>query len=98
MEMSNIIFETDAKLVFDAISSTKFDFSEFGFIINFCKTIINQEQTYSVSHVKRQANTTTHTAAKASCFIASPFLWFDPPSFMLSVLGNDYVSYLSNNN
>lgn len=76
MKMSNIIFETDTKLVSEAISYTKTYLSEFGSIVTMCncKAIISHEQTYSVCHVKRQANNVARTVAKVACSAASPSL------------------------
>lgn len=72
LHMSNVIFETDAKSSIDAIFSTKSDVSEFGSLISSYKAIVDQEQTFQVCHVKRQANNTAHLVDKATCYLASP--------------------------
>ncbi|XVE66467.1 hypothetical protein DITRI_Ditri08aG0081900 [Diplodiscus trichospermus] len=89
MDMANVIFEMDAKLVVDAINSTKHDISEFGSIISYSRTILQNEDTFKVEFTKRQANKVVHTLAKASYLYASPTSWFQLPCFIESLISDD---------
>ncbi|XVF88587.1 hypothetical protein PTKIN_Ptkin19aG0062900 [Pterospermum kingtungense] len=64
-----VIFETDAKLVVDAIRSWDTDFTEFGSIIAKCWAFLHQGNSYSVSYVRRQANEAGHVLAQESRFL-----------------------------
>lgn len=63
--MECVIFESDAKVLMDAIHSNKADISKFGSIIDYCKTFLQSQQTFKVYFVKRQANKITNTFEKA---------------------------------
>lgn len=52
----NVMFKSDAKQVIDAINKLEDNITEFGSIIGQFQLILNQETTYSVGHVRRQAN------------------------------------------
>ncbi|XVF58374.1 hypothetical protein PTKIN_Ptkin07bG0061500 [Pterospermum kingtungense] len=93
--MERVIFESDAKLVGDALHSSKTNILEFGFIITTCKACLLQDGFFKVCYVKRQANKVAHALAKASCSQASPLVWFSPPCFLDVLLSEDLYS-LSN--
>lgn len=83
LSMERVIFETDAKAVLDAISTSKRNLTEFGFLISSCQSILHTNESFQVCFVRRQANKVIHALAKAACFNASPITWFQPPMTVL---------------
>lgn len=86
MDLQHVIFETDAKLVVDAIQSNPMDHSEFGTIIAECCSLISAESNYQICFSKRQANVVAHTLARAANSYASPYTCFDAPDFISAYL------------
>ena len=50
----------DAKLVVDSISSTQREYSEYGIIIEDCRSLIRRALNFSTVHVHRSANKAAH--------------------------------------
>ncbi|XVE77418.1 hypothetical protein DITRI_Ditri13aG0060900 [Diplodiscus trichospermus] len=87
LHFTKVIFELDAKLVVDAISSTTTDVIEFGFIIKECKSLLSMEQMFSVCYIKRKPNAIAYALARETIFKLVLF-------FLLSVrlfLWNIYI-------
>lgn len=84
--MNYVIFEIDAKIVTDALHSHKEDMSKFGSIINSCKSVLQDQQTFKVCFSKRQENEVDDALAKATCSYASSSVWYNFPSFFSNLL------------
>ncbi|XP_075507369.1 uncharacterized protein LOC142544190 [Primulina tabacum] len=55
MNLTNVIFELDAKNVVDAINSPADDATEFGSLVHQCKLLLNQGTAFSVQfHIDKQ--------------------------------------------
>jgi hypothetical protein len=66
-------FELDAKRVVDSFLSTNNDITEFGSIINNCRTLFGlYYENSSVEFVRIQANEVAHVLAKAATLLATP--------------------------
>ncbi|XVF75285.1 hypothetical protein PTKIN_Ptkin13bG0174900 [Pterospermum kingtungense] len=79
-------FETDAKYAVDAIHGEQQDHSEYGSLISECRSLLTNDDGFSVHFVRRQANEITHTLVKLSCFLTSSVLWREPPIDVLNLL------------
>ncbi|XP_065861213.1 uncharacterized protein [Euphorbia lathyris] len=76
LRYTHVEFESDAKLVIDAILSNKKDISEFGMLINDCRVVLRSNPTFSVSYVSRLANRAAHSVARQAYSNASDFFIF----------------------
>ncbi|XVF76350.1 hypothetical protein PTKIN_Ptkin13bG0259600 [Pterospermum kingtungense] len=83
-----VIFETNAKLVVDAIRSWDTDFTEFGSIIAKCRALLHHGNSYSVSYVRGQANEATHVLARESRFSTCLAIAFNMPNCLHYVMDN----------
>ncbi|XVF71794.1 hypothetical protein PTKIN_Ptkin12aG0067800 [Pterospermum kingtungense] len=86
----NVVFETDAKTIVDAVHSNE-DFTEFGSLIKQCKQLMTSDNVFSVCFVRRQANKIAHALTRSLCSFASPSVWMVPPLFIEALLVDDYV-------
>jgi ribonuclease HI len=68
---SNIIFESDSKVVVDAIKAISPGRSELCSIIYEIKTLLQNNLNFEVKFTKRQANMVAHTLARAAIFWSS---------------------------
>ncbi|XP_075475775.1 uncharacterized protein LOC142511746 [Primulina tabacum] len=93
MNLTNVIFELDAKNVVDAIKSPDNDTTEFGSLVHQCKHLLNQGTSFSIQFAYRQANVTANTLAKAVHCYASPSIYFKSSSCLIEHL-DDYCSFL----
>jgi hypothetical protein len=67
LNSGHVDFELDAKRVVDSFKSQNSDATEFGNIINNCKTLFsNFYENSSVEFMQRQANEVAHNLAKAA--------------------------------
>jgi ribonuclease HI len=62
----NIIFESDAKVVVDAIHATHHGNSEWSSLISSIKLLLHSYPNFEVKFIKWQANIATHTLARAA--------------------------------
>lgn len=65
--MDHVIFESDAKILVDAVHSKNPDISELGSIVDECKFILQSNQTFKVCFVKRQVSKVDDILTKATC-------------------------------
>nr|DAD25261.1 TPA_asm: hypothetical protein HUJ06_026725 [Nelumbo nucifera] len=86
MDIQNVVFETDALIVWKALRAPASDLSEFGSLVHECSSLLQQGVNFSVACVKRQANTVAHSLARASCRFANPCIWHEPPAFVEELL------------
>ncbi|KAJ9554109.1 hypothetical protein OSB04_018154 [Centaurea solstitialis] len=83
---SNVVFETDAKVVADAIYDPIPDDSEFGDIIKDIRSLLNANMNFSVHAVSRQANEVAHLMARRSRFLTCPLVFHVTPDFLISCM------------
>ncbi|XVE49481.1 hypothetical protein DITRI_Ditri01bG0085800 [Diplodiscus trichospermus] len=81
--MNDVIFETDAKRIVDAIMNSKEDLPEFGLLISSIQAILTNEYSYRIQFIRRQTNKDVHALAKAACTYASPHYWPNVPLFFV---------------
>ncbi|KAJ9556757.1 hypothetical protein OSB04_011371 [Centaurea solstitialis] len=81
-EDSNVIIQSDAKVVVDAIYTSTTNCSEFGDIINNIRCILNTRPSFSVHAIKRQANEMAHLTARHSCNLACSSIFHTVPTFL----------------
>ena len=86
--LQQVIFETDAKLVVDAINSSEDDISEFGDIIAKCRAILDCHDFFSVQSVRRQANGFAHALAQQTRFNPCLISYFEVPIFLAPCMNN----------
>jgi len=84
--MNSVIFESDSKIVIDAVNSELTPHNELGDIINRCKDLLASRNGYLVRHVRRQANKVAHTIARAALSCPN-----DVPDHVYSLLLNETV-------
>jgi ribonuclease HI len=64
---SNIIFESDSKVVDDAVHSNHQGNSEWSSLISSIKLLLHNHSNFEVKFTKRQANMAAHSLARATC-------------------------------
>ncbi|EEF50080.1 conserved hypothetical protein [Ricinus communis] len=86
MRFSLVVFESDSKIAVDAIRSLAADWSEFGIIIDECRSLLSLGLNFQVYFVKRQANMVAHVLAMSSYSYASLATWNVIPSCVEAIL------------
>jgi len=86
--MESVIFESDCKLVVDAIISTSAPLNECGDTISRCKTLLAFHSNYCVFYVKRQINKIAHNIARTSLTHHSSYLLCDIPNYFSPLIIN----------
>ncbi|GAU51196.1 hypothetical protein TSUD_374470 [Trifolium subterraneum] len=61
----NVIFEMDCKMV-DDVHTQKHNMSEYGSLIDDCRTILSNHRNFIVAFTRRQANGSAHALARAA--------------------------------
>lgn len=84
--LQQVLFETDSKLVVDALSSRVEDLSEFGSIVSSCKKILESNLSFTVKHVRRDVNFVAHRLARVAKHYSNPHVWVEPPDCVESLL------------
>ncbi|XP_060966242.1 uncharacterized protein LOC133034831 [Cannabis sativa] len=67
-QWSNVVIETDALVVVQAINSSILMPSQFGLLVGDCRALISSLNNVSLKFVKRSANRAAHCLARESCF------------------------------
>jgi hypothetical protein len=75
MGFHDIILEEDALQIVNAIKATCNNWSSFDHIIDDIKLELRQLQSWRIDHVKRDANTTTHTITKKTILCVIDRFW-----------------------
>lgn len=88
-----VIFETDAKIVVDAVYDSFNDESEFGDIISDIRGFLNYNRNFSIHAIGRQANELAHLTARHSHILTCPFIFHEIPDF-LKLCMNNYCTNL----
>jgi ribonuclease HI len=92
LNLGPIDFELDAKKVVDNFLSTKHDGTEFGDIIQSCRSLFrNFYENSKVEFVRRQANEAAHALAKEATLSASSQVLYEIPYCIEHILINDML-------
>ena len=92
LNLGPVEFELDSKRVVDSFHSSKRDFTEFGVIVEHCKSIFSTYyRNSSVEFVRRQTNEVAHKLAKAATLSASFQILVDIPNCIEHILINEML-------
>lgn len=83
-----VLFETDARVVVDAIHTLDDDISEFGDIIGRTRSILRDQEFFSVRAIRRQANGVAHGLAQLSRSLSCLVTLSDLPSSLSRCMNN----------
>jgi ribonuclease HI len=89
--ISNVIFETDAKSVVDAVQHFHGGNSEFSLLVSHISNYLVCGQNFVVKFIKRQANMVAHSLARAAISRASRCTFETLPTCISSTLINEMV-------
>jgi ribonuclease HI len=84
-----VIFESDSKLVVDAISSSQSGISEFSILIAHIQSLLRSHNYFEVKYVKRQANNVAHTLARAAYSMSSRRIFDSVPRCIETIISNE---------
>jgi ribonuclease HI len=87
--LSHVIFESDSKLVVDAISSRQAGISEFSMLISNIQSMLRMNNYFEVKFVKRQANKVAHSLARAAFSMSRRRVFDSVPRCIVSYLNNE---------
>jgi ribonuclease HI len=88
-QMTNVQLETDCLQVIQALHSKTRNNTEFGVVINLCRTLLNSNVNCQASHVRRQANRVAHSLAQATRLYASPQVFNHCPPCIETIIINE---------
>jgi ribonuclease HI len=84
-----VIFESDSKLVVDAISSRQTGVSEFSILISHIQSLLRRNNYFEVKYVKRQANKVAHSLARAAFSMSRRRIFDSIPPCIATYLINE---------
>jgi ribonuclease HI len=84
-----VIFESDSRLVVDAITSSNNGISEFSHLIAHIQFLLRSNNYFEVKYVKRQANNVAHTLARAAYSMSSRRVFDSIPRCIDTILINE---------
>jgi ribonuclease HI len=87
--LSHVIFESDSKLVVDAISSKQAGISEFSMLISNIQSMLRMNNYFEVKFVKRQANKVAHSLARAAFSMSRRRIFDSVPRCIVTYLNNE---------
>ncbi|GAU16129.1 hypothetical protein TSUD_339990 [Trifolium subterraneum] len=87
--LSYVIFESDSKVVVDAIHSRQVGLSEFSILISHIKSLLLLNNNFEVKFVKRQANMVAHSLARAAYSMSGRRLFESIPRCIDNYLINE---------
>jgi ribonuclease HI len=87
--LSFVIFESDSKLVVDAISSRQGGVSVFSILISHIQALLRFNNYFEVKYVKRQANKVAHSLARAAFSMSRRCVFDSVPPCIDSFLRNE---------
>jgi ribonuclease HI len=87
--LSFVIFESDSKLVVDAISSCQAGVSDFSILISHIQALLRLNNYFEVKYVKRQANKVAHSLARAAFSMSRRCVFDSIPTCIDSLLSNE---------
>jgi ribonuclease HI len=88
---TQVIFESDSKVVVDAIHSRNVGVSEFCSIISSIQSLLLLYPNFEVKFVKRQANSVAHTLARAAYSKTSRYIYDLVPPGIHNILINEML-------
>jgi ribonuclease HI len=86
---SNIIFESDSKVVVDAVHSNHHGNSEWSSLISSIKLLLHVHSNFEVKFTKRQANMAAHSLARAACSWSSRMFFNIVPRCIEPIIINE---------
>ncbi|GAU21829.1 hypothetical protein TSUD_176750 [Trifolium subterraneum] len=86
---TQVIFESDSKLVVDAILTRNVGVSELYSIISCIQSMLLSHPNFEVKFVKRQANMVAHTLARAAYSKSSRYIYDSIPPCICNILNNE---------
>jgi ribonuclease HI len=86
---TSVTFESDSKIVVDAISSSQHGLSEFHILISHIQSLLSLHNYFEVKYVKRQANIVAHTLARAAYSMSHRCIFDSIPRCIETVLNNE---------
>ncbi|GAU34086.1 hypothetical protein TSUD_255820 [Trifolium subterraneum] len=86
---SHVIFESDSKIVVDAISSRQEGISDFSLLISSIQSLLMSNPNFEVKFVKRQANMVAHELARAAYSMSGHRIFESIPRCIENILIND---------
>lgn len=89
MGFTNVHFEVDSKGVVDELFSTRENFTEFGVIVDHCKSLISSFTNFSTKLIRKQANKVAHSLARAAVLYASSQCFHIAPSCIADIILNE---------
>jgi ribonuclease HI len=87
--LSHVIFESDSKVVVDAIASRQVGVSEFSIVISHIQSLLLTNSYFEVKFVKRQANKVAHSLARAAYSMSSRCIFDSIPRCIATYLINE---------
>jgi ribonuclease HI len=87
--LSHVIFESDSKVVVDAIASRQVGVSEFSIVISHIQSLLLTNSYFEVKFVKRQANKVAHSLARAAYSMSSRRVFESIPRCIATYLNNE---------
>ncbi|PNX91013.1 hypothetical protein L195_g047142 [Trifolium pratense] len=87
--VSHVVFESDSKVVVDAISSRQLGTSEFSVVISHIKSLLVSCPNFEVKFVKRQANMVARSLARAAYSLSSRGIFESAPRCIDNYLINE---------
>jgi len=94
MGFHDIILEEDALQIVNAIKVTGNIWSNFGHIVDDIKLELRQLRSWRIDHVKRDANTTTHTIAKKAILYVIDRVWVtEIPNYICGIISSHLGSF-----
>ncbi|XP_073130771.1 uncharacterized protein [Henckelia pumila] len=90
--LSNVIFESDALVVIEALHNTEHDYSCLGLIVEDCRTLARNIQSCNFVFVKRSANQAVHALALEIFYMSGLVRWITPsPTLISNIISFDLV-------
>lgn len=93
--LQHAVFETDSKIFVDDLVSSRLDISEFGTLVEQCRSLLLQQQDFSVIFSHRETNMVAHCLARSSTSFPSLTSWSSPPSFIVNHLVKDATAIIN---
>ncbi|XP_060959468.1 uncharacterized protein LOC133030669 [Cannabis sativa] len=91
-KITDVEIETDSLVTVQAINGSVQMPSQFGLLIQDCRSLLSELQDVFISFVKRSANRAVHCIARQSCFMSDcMFDEFSAPSHLLSIVRDDII-------
>jgi ribonuclease HI len=87
--LSYVSFESDSKLVVDAINLRQTGASEFSLLISHIQSLLSLHNYFEVNYVRRQANKVAHYLARAAFFMSSRRVFDLVPPCIETYLNNE---------